>query len=77
MSSEQNCITSLDGKAITGVILKKNPERILSNLLVTQAMCEGDWVYVSGGGRGNPSRFERESNTDQHRSETYLTALVA
>jgi hypothetical protein len=65
MSSEQSCITSLGVKAITGVILKKNPERIVSNPLVKQAMQEGGWVYVSGGGRGNPSRFERVSNTDQ------------
>jgi hypothetical protein len=74
MSSEQNCITSLEVKAITGVILKKNPERILSNLLVKQAMHEGEWVYVSGGGRGNPSRFERVRSGAQCERVTDLAA---
>jgi hypothetical protein len=74
MSSEENRITSLEVKGITGVTLKKNPERILSNLLVKQAMQKGRWVYVSGGGRGNPSRFERVRNTDHQGSVVALAA---
>jgi hypothetical protein len=74
ITSEQNCITSLEMKVVTGVTLKKNPERILSNPLVKQAMREGDWVYVSGGGRGNPSRFERVSSRAQNECVTDLAA---
>lgn len=74
MSSGQNSITSLDLKEITGVTLKKNSERILSNELVRQAMREGGWVYIRGGGRGNPSRFERVSDPVQCGSAISLAA---
>ena len=58
MTSEQNCITSLELEEATGVTLN-NSKRILTNPLVRQAMDDGGWVYIAGRGRGNPSRFER------------------
>jgi hypothetical protein len=74
MSSDRDDITSLEVEEVTGVSVKKHLKRILSNLLVAQAMAEGNWAYVPGRGRGNPSRFQRVSNTDQHGSVTVLAA---
>jgi hypothetical protein len=73
MSSEQNCITSLELEEVTGVTLN-NSKRILTNLLVQQAMDEGGWVYIAGRGRGNPSRFERVRSIAQCGHVTDLAA---
>jgi hypothetical protein len=63
MTSEQNCITGLEIKELTGVSLN-NSKRILTNSLVRQAMDEGGWAYIAGRGRGNPSWFRRVSHMD-------------
>jgi hypothetical protein len=59
-STNRECITSVDVKTDVGVDLGKHGKRLLSNPLVQAATKTGGWVYVSGGGRGNISRFERK-----------------
>ncbi len=61
MTTDKDCVTSLELKEATGVTFKKNPARLLAHDLVQRAMSDGGWRYVSGGGKGNMSRFERES----------------
>ncbi|MET7243000.1 hypothetical protein ABZT49_06485 [Methylobacterium sp. EM32] len=58
-TSEQNCITSLELQAETGVSLQKHTARILGHDLVQAVMAQGGWSFVRGGGRGNPSKFVR------------------
>ena len=59
MSYDQDSITSIEVKERTGVSLQKHSARLLADALVQTAMADGGWVYVPGGGRGNPSRFQR------------------
>ncbi|MFY7929593.1 MAG: hypothetical protein ACOVS5_12050, partial [Oligoflexus sp.] len=54
-------LTTTTIKELTGVDFSKHGGRYLDDPLVKQAIEEGGWVFVKGGGRGNPSRFERSA----------------
>lgn len=52
-------ITTVDLKNSTGISFQKNKKRYLSMPIVQKAMEDNGWTFVSGKGRGNPSRFVR------------------
>lgn len=52
-------LTSVQIKERTGIDLQKNKKRYLALPLVVQTMTNLGWSYISGKGRGNPSRFVR------------------
>jgi hypothetical protein len=67
--TDRPCLTSREIQREVGLNVGKRSRRLLQHPLVQHALIAGGWVYVAGGGRGNPSRFERNGAV-QHRSET-------
>lgn len=53
-------ITTIDLKNRTGISFQKNKKRYLAMSIVQRAMEDNGWTFVSGIGRGNPSRFVRK-----------------
>lgn len=53
-------ITTVDVKISTGISFQKNKKRYLAMPIVQNAVDDNGWTFVSGNGRGNPSRFVRK-----------------
>lgn len=53
-------ITTVDVMNGTGISFQKNKKRYLAMPVVQKAMEDNRWTFVSGNGRGNPSRFVRK-----------------
>jgi hypothetical protein len=63
-TSQESAMTTRQIKDATGIDLTKNKGRYLGCSEVQQMMDLYGWQFVSGGGRGNLSRFRRERAED-------------
>ncbi|WP_287232596.1 DEAD/DEAH box helicase family protein [Microcystis sp. Msp_OC_L_20101000_S702] len=77
-SSPDSTLTTARIKELTGIDFSKHGGRYLSDPFVKQAMAEGGWTFIKGGGRGKPSRFERSvwphADNDNNEYELAFTA---
>lgn len=63
-SWEGDFITSIDIRREVGIDMQKHKKHYLENEEVKAAMQRHAWRFVPGGGRGNPSRFQRIDGRD-------------
>jgi len=56
-STKDTEITTVELHKLTGVSFQKNKRRYLSNPIVQKAMEDTGFIFLDGGGRGNPGKF--------------------